>query len=100
MEVNINKTEDKTIINIKGRLDTPNSSIFEKETKTVLDSDMKNVIIDCKDLEYICSSGLRLFLSMQKAANAKKGAITIINMNEEIKSVFDMTGFTSLFNIK
>ena len=100
MEVNINKTEDKTIINIIGRLDTPNSSIFEKQTKTVLDSDMKNVIIDCKSLEYICSSGLRLFLSMQKAANAKKGAITIINMNEEIKSVFDMTGFTSLFNIK
>ena len=100
MEVNINKTEDKTIINIIGRLDTPNSSIFEKQTNPVLDSDMKNVIIDCKNLEYICSSGLRLFLSMQKAANAKKGAITIINMNEEIKSVFDMTGFTSLFNIK
>ena len=100
MEVNINKTEDKTIIIIIGRLDTPNSSIFEKQTNPVLDSDMKNVIIDCKSLEYICSSGLRLFLSMQKAANAKKGLITIINMNEEIKSVFDMTGFTSLFNIQ
>jgi len=100
MEVEINYSEEKTSICVIGRLDTVNAPVFEKQIKEVLESDMKDVTMDCRALEYISSSGLRLFLVMQKHANAKKGKLSIINMNTEIKSVFDMTGFTALFNIK
>lgn len=100
MEVKIDYLEERINLSVTGRLDTVNAPIFEKKISPILASDMKDVIMDCKDLEYISSSGLRLFLVMQKHANAKKGELTIINMNAEIKSVFDMTGFTALFNIK
>jgi len=100
MEVKIDYLEEKINVSVIGRLDTVNAPIFEKQIKEVLESNMKDVIMDCKNLEYISSSGLRLFLVMQKQANAKKGKLTIINMNAEILSVFDMTGFTALFNIK
>jgi anti-sigma B factor antagonist len=50
-------------------------------------------------LEYISSSGLRLFLTIRKEVAAKGGTITIQNINEDIKKVFMMTGFFNLFTI-
>ena len=53
----------------------------------------------CKDLEYISSSGLRLFLTIRKEASSKDGKVIIKNINDEIKKVFMMTGFFNLFEI-
>ena len=60
----------------------------------------KAIILDCKDLEYISSSGLRLFLTIRKETAAKGGSIIIENINEDIKKVFMMTGFFNLFDIR
>jgi len=96
MEVNINDGT-QTVISISGRLDTINASDFEKAIATVIASDMKDVVIDCTQLDYISSSGLRLFLTMQKAANVKEGQLTLKGIKPEIKEIFDITGFTSIF---
>jgi anti-sigma B factor antagonist len=58
------------------------------------------ITLDCKDLEYISSSGLRLFLTIRKETAAKGGKVIIENISEEIKKVFMMTGFFNLFEIK
>lgn len=100
MEVKIELIENQTIIKIIGRVDTATSSEFEKSIAPVLESDMKNIVLDCKDFEYISSTGLRLFLILQKTAQAKMGSLVIKNMNDDIKSVFNMTGFTALFKFE
>ena len=87
----------QTIIAIHGRLDTVNAPDFEKAIAKVIAGDMKDVVIDCTALDYISSSGLRLFLTMQKTANAKQGKLTLKEMKTEIKEIFDMTGFSALF---
>ena len=58
------------------------------------------VILDCTELEYISSSGLRLFLSLRKAAASKGGKVIVKAINKDIRSVFMMTGFLNLFEIQ
>jgi anti-sigma B factor antagonist len=53
--------------------------------------------MDCTDLDFISSSGLRLFLALRKETIAKGGSITIKGVSPEIKQVFTITGFYSLF---
>ena len=58
------------------------------------------VIIDCTDMTYICSSGLRIFLAMHKDITSKNGKLVIRNLQPLVKNVFDMTGFSKIFNFE
>jgi anti-anti-sigma factor len=83
-----------------GRLDTPASVQAAKDMQPLMDNADKEITLDCTKLEYISSSGLRLFLSLRKETSAKGGKVIIENINDEIKKVFMMTGFYNLFEIK
>ncbi len=100
MEVKIEIIEGCTLVKIAGRLDTATAGEFEKAIAPILEESMQNVILDCADFTYISSSGLRLFLVLQKSALAKGGKLSIRDMSAEIKSIFDMTGFSSLFTFE
>jgi anti-sigma B factor antagonist len=84
---------------VSGRLDTPAAVKAQQEIVPLLENAEKVITLDCKDLEYISSSGLRLFLTVRKEAAAKGGKVIIENINDEIKKVFMMTGFFNLFEI-
>ena len=58
------------------------------------------IILDCTELSYISSSGLRIFLTLRKAAAEKGGRVIVRNIGNEIRSVFMMTGFLNLFEIQ
>jgi len=63
-------------------------------------SNGKDVVIECSKLEYIASSGLRILLSILKGAKANGSKVTLRNVNEDIKNVFKLTGFISIFNFE
>jgi len=83
-----------------GRLDTPAAVKAQQEMSPLMEKADKVITIDCTQLEYISSSGLRLFLALRKETAAKGGKVVIQNINDEIKKVFMMTGFFNLFEIK
>ena len=56
--------------------------------------------MDCKELTYISSSGLRIFLTLRKAAAEKGGKVIVRDISDAIRSVFMMTGFLNLFDIQ
>lgn len=85
---------------VSGRLDTPAAVKAQQEIIPLLENADKAITLDCKDLEYISSSGLRLFLTIRKESSAKGGSIIIENINEDIRKVFMMTGFFNLFDIR
>jgi anti-anti-sigma factor len=58
------------------------------------------VIVECKGMTYICSSGLRVFLSLNKNITAKGGKLIIRNLEPLVKEVFVMSGFSQIFNIE
>ncbi len=71
-----------------------------EDIQPLLDNADKEIVLDCTDLEYISSSGLRIFLAVLKNAKAKGSHVFIRNINEGIQKVFKMTGFYNLFEFK
>ena len=59
-----------------------------------------DIILDCTRLEYVSSSGLRLFLALLKATKPKGINLYITGMSDDLREVFDMTGFSSIFDFK
>ena len=85
---------------VSGRLDTPAAVTAQQEIKPLLENADKEIILDCTNLEYISSSGLRLLLTIRKEAAAKGGKVIVAHISDDIKKVFMMTGFYNLFEIR
>lgn len=97
MELTIKNNGNQVTGILNGRLDTAAAQQFANDMKPLIDNADKNITLDCNALEFISSSGLRLFLTLRKATIAKGGDVTITGISDEIKNVFTITGFLSLF---
>lgn len=95
MEVNIIKEENLNMVKIIGRLDTTTAAVLEKEIATLFVPGA-DVVFECEELAYISSSGLRVVLMAHKRLNSMGGTFAMKNVAPSIKSVFDMTGFSSI----
>ena len=84
-------------MHFEGRLDTAVSVQVEQDMKVLYDCEGHDIILDCAQLDYISSSGLRLFLALLKGAKVKGSKVSISGMNDNLRQVFAMTGFTHLF---
>ena len=100
MEVNITRDSEEVIVRLTGRLDTPGAQEIAPQVNELLEDTGKTVILDCTDMTYISSSGLRIFLTLRKAAADKGGKIIVRNICNDIRNVFMMTGFLNLFEIQ
>ena len=85
-------------------IDYPMNSLNLKEMEASIESIEVNlgdmVIVDCQGMDYICSSGLRVFLGLYKTIAQKGGKLIIRNLQPLVKNVFDMSGFNQIFNIE
>ena len=100
MKTTIQQQDGNLVAVLEGRLDTAAAAVTEKELQPLYDCEGKNIVFDCSKLEFISSSGLRLFLGVLKAAKPKGSKVTITGMSNDLKDVFTITGFTSLFEFK
>ena len=99
MEVIINQQEGKTLVELKGRIDTTNADQFQQEVSPLMEGDQLDIDIDCAEMTYTSSQGLRTFLLLQKSVNARGGKMVLHNMNPMVKEVFDITGFSNIITI-
>ncbi len=99
MNLTIETNGNGTLAHVEGRLDTVNAPEFEKLMQPLMVGESPMIELDCKDLEYIASSGLRLLLTLQKSVMARKGSLTLSGLRPDIKAVFDMTKFSTIFKI-
>ena len=87
-------------IELKGRIDSNNASQVEKNILDRLDGKRgEPVVLDASALEYISSAGLRVLLSAHKIMS-RQGKMRLINVNEVVQEVFDVTGFTDILTIE
>ena len=100
MDIIISRENAEVTVFLKGRLDTPAAQDVAVELEPLKADASGTIIMDCKELSYISSSGLRIFLSFRKAAAEKGGKIIVRNISNDIRSVFMMTGFLNLFEIQ
>lgn len=100
MTTTIQENGNQLIASFIGRLDTAAAIPVAEAVKPLLEAENKEIILECNQLEYISSSGLRIFLSIRKEAAAHGCKVIVRNINADIRQVFVMTGFVSLFEIQ
>lgn len=100
MKTTIEEKGEDILVKLDGELDTAAAQEVEKEFQPLMVAKDKAITIDCAGLNYISSSGLRLFLSLLKSCKPNGNTLTLEHLNDNIKKVFSMTGFSALFNIK
>ncbi len=93
------KVGDFSILKIKGRVDTVHSTALEDEVNKLFESGEKNIIFNCDEMNYISSSGLRVFLVAQKKIIPIQGKLYLCNMQPAIQEIFQISGFSNLFRI-
>jgi len=94
------KEGGKTIIKTGERIDTMNAGEFEKDIQPVLVDGGLDLELDCSDLVYMASSGLRVIQKTMRTVMQQKGQFKITNVNAEIYKVLQMTGFTKFMTVE
>ena len=99
MEIIQEKVNDVAIVEIKGRLDVTTASDLEQVFTKLLSENQNKVLVECRELEYISSAGLRVLLNAAKQYNKVSGQIMLAGLSQNVKQVFEISGFTSIFPI-
>ena len=90
---------DKVTVHISGEID--GSNVEEVETALKASSEKSsNLIIDLKELEYISSAGLRVFLIIRKLTEGAGHKMVLKNVTDDVMEIFTVTGFVNLLNIE
>lgn len=90
---------DRVVMYFEGRIDTPEAIKVDKEMKVLHDYHDKEIVLDLTDLKYVCSAGLRLFLSLLHESRDKNNTVIVTGLSPYVRRVFDETGFTRLFKL-
>lgn len=98
LNISKNTSDSSLSIILEGRLDTSTSPDLDQELQNSL-SGITELIFDLGKLEYISSAGLRVLLTAQKTMN-KQGSMIIRNTSDEIKEIFDVTGFSDILTLE
>ena len=100
MTTTINEIDGRLVAKLVGQLDTLAAVEAEKAMEPAFQVENQDVLLDCTELEYIASAGLRLFLTLLKAVKSRGGKVIIKGINDDIANVFKVTGFSSLFEFE
>jgi anti-anti-sigma factor len=98
MDIGEERKADVLVLVLSGRLDTATAKIFEDRILTRIDSGERRLVIDLRQLEYVSSSGLRVFLLAARRLGADR-KIAVCSLNGHIRRVFELVGFSSIVDI-
>jgi len=99
MEITESKKDNTVILALAGRLDASNAGKLEEKILALIASGERRLIVEAAQLDYISSAGLRVLLVAAKRLNANDGKIVIAALKDQVKEVFDIAGFSSIFEV-
>lgn len=99
MNVTITEEGTRASVRLEGRLDTTNADQFMKDITPLMEGNHTEIDMDCTDMEYTSSQGLRMFLMLQKNVSSRGAKLVLRNMKPHVKEVFDITGFSHIITI-
>lgn len=99
MSIQQQNIDDIIVLKPAGRLDSSNSSEFERVLIETLGTGQNKLIFDLTDLDYISSAGLRVILLAGKKMRETKGYIALSGLHANVHDIFHMSGFHNIFNI-
>jgi len=99
MEISRRDEDMVAILSLTGRLDLANGNKLKDEIKSILDNDVTAIHLCLKDLEFVNSSGLGAMVSIMKEIRLHRGRLTLSDMADYVREVFDITQLSHIFEI-
>jgi anti-sigma B factor antagonist len=100
MQINVIPNNQNIRVCLIGEMDSTATTELADELNEVVKLADKMLEIDCSELEYISSPGLRFFMQLKRASEIRGGTIRVTHLNEEVAEIFRMSGFQNLFDIE
>lgn len=91
--------EGFSVIELKGYLDAHTAPTLESTFQKLLNDKKYNIVVNCRDLSYISSAGLGVFMAFIEDVRKNHGDIKLTNMTPKVYNVFDLLGFPILYEI-
>jgi anti-sigma B factor antagonist len=95
----IEENDGFLVVKVMGNIDTYNSLYFQKELLKIIDEGNLKLLCNCSDLNYVSSTGIGAFTLLLKTLKQKKGNIVLTHLQSKVYEVFNLLGFTRIFNI-
>ena len=99
MDISEERKAEAVVLALSGRLDATSAKTFEDKILGVIGSGAQRLVVDLAQLEYVSSSGLRVFLLAAERLQAIDGKIVLCRLQDHVRQVFDMAGFSSILSI-
>ena len=98
-KINHKKVNTFDVLELSGELDAHTASQLENSLKTLIERDQHRIIVNCRELDYIASAGLGVFMAYIEDVRTLGGDIKLSNMSPKVYNVFDLLGFPTLYDI-
>jgi anti-anti-sigma factor len=99
MKIDMHDREDVKVFCFEGKLDTNTTPEAETRLGEVVEQSVNKILIDFEDLDFVSSAGLRILLATAKKLGARGGALRVCSLNETVRDIFDMSGFSTLLRV-
>ncbi len=99
MQISVKAANEVKVLAFEGSLDTQTSPDALTQLTELIDGGDKKILVNFEKLLYISSAGLRILLAAAKQLKAADGELRICDLNEVVKEVFDISGFSTIFKI-
>jgi len=99
MDISEDRKGDAVILALSGKLDATNAKTFEDKILSLINSGVQRLVVDLSQLEYVSSSGLRVFLVAAKRLQPTDGKFALCGMQDHIRQLFDLAGLSSILSI-
>ncbi len=97
MQIQDDRCGDSLVVRVSGQLDAVSVPAFEAHCRHAVEQGERALILDCGQLEYLGSAGLRSILAVAKSLNASGGEFALANIRGLIRQVFEASGFLGMF---
>lgn len=97
MNVSISHNDRNMVVTLTGRLDAASAPGVLETLNAQIDGGQSRLVLDFSSMDYISSSGLRMLLVIMKRLSAAGGRMFLCGVNEHVREVFDLAGFTPFF---
>ena len=100
LEIKISEEKEVVVVKLTGNLDTNTAPDAEAEINSWLEKGTQKMVINLEETKYVSSAGLRIFLATAKKMTAKGGAVKLCSPNEVVQEILDISGFSSILDVK
>lgn len=99
MKVTSEAMDSITVVRIQGNLDTGSSPDAQETINSLISDGASRILVSLAEVDFVASSGLRILLATAKKLGATGGSLRISNLNEVVREVFEMSGFSTILNV-